>query len=374
MNLRRLSAIVAKELRQLRRDRLTFAMIVGIPLLQLVLFGYAINMDVRGIDAAVLDQANTARSREVVAEIGSSQVLNLRYRLSTPQQMDALLRQGKIGAALVIPSDFEARLERGAGPSQGRLPQGRLAQDRLPLQLVVDGSDQSVQASARQLANYPLPGWAHQQGVELVNFYNPERLAAVNTVPGLIGVILTMTMVLFTAIALVRERERGNMEMLITTPLSPWELTLGKVLPFVGIGLLQVTVILITGSLLFEVPIRGSLLELYGASLLFIVASLALGVFISTLAQTQFQAMQIAFFTFLPQILLSGFMFPFAGMPQAAQWIAELLPLTHFLRLARGIMLRSAGVLELWPEMLALLVFTALMLGVAVTRVTKRLD
>ncbi|MDM8349153.1 ABC transporter permease [Pseudomonas sp. sp1636] len=359
MNLRRLTAIVVKELRQLRRDRLTFAMIVGIPLLQLVLFGYAINMDVRGIDAAVLDQAGSARSREVVAELGSSQVLNLRYRLSNPQQMDSLLRQGKISAALVIPRDFEARLEN---------------QERPPLQLVVDGSDQSVQASARQLASYPLPGWESRQTIELVNFYNPERLAAVNTVPGLIGVILTMTMVLFTAIALVRERERGNMEMLITTPLSPWELTLGKVLPFVAIGLLQVTVILLTGRLLFEVPIRGSLLELYAASLLFIVASLALGVFISTLAQTQFQAMQIAFFTFLPQILLSGFMFPFAGMPKAAQWIAELLPLTHFLRLARGIMLRSAGLLDLWPEILALLVFTGLMLGVAVTRVSKRLD
>lgn len=359
MNLRRLAAIVVKELRQLRRDRLTFAMIVGIPLLQLVLFGYAINMDVRGIDAAVLDQAGSARSREVIAEIGSSQVLELRYRLSTPQQLDSLLRQGKISAALVLPADFEARLER---------------RDRPPLQLVVDGSDQSVQASARQLAAYPLPGWDNRQAVEVVNLYNPQRLAPLNTVPGLIGVILTMTMVLFTAIALVRERERGNLEMLITTPLSPWELTLGKVLPFVGIGLIQVTVVLLVGRLLFEVPIRGSLLELYGASLLFIVASLALGVFLSTLAQTQFQAMQMAFFTFLPQILLSGFMFPFAGMPKAAQWIAELLPLTHFLRLARGIMLRSAGLLELWPEMLALLVFTVLMLSVAVMRVTKRLD
>lgn len=364
MNLRRLTAVIVKELRQLRRDRLTFAMIVGIPLLQLVLFGYAINMDVRGIDAAVLDQANTARSREVVAEIGSSQILNLRYQLSNPQQMDSLLRQGKISAALVIPKDFEARLER-----QGSAPQGRL-----PLQLIVDGSDQSVQASARQLANYPLPGWESRQGIELVNFYNPERLAALNTVPGLIGVILTMTMVMFTAIALVRERERGNMEMLITTPLSPWELTLGKVLPFVGIGLIQVTVILLTGRLLFDVPIRGSILQLYGASLLFIAASLALGVFISTLARTQFQAMQVAFFTFLPQILLSGFMFPFAGMPKAAQWFAELLPLTHFLRLARGIMLRSAGLIDLWPEILALLVFTVLMLSVAVTRVSKHLD
>lgn len=359
MNLRRLFAIVIKELRQLRRDKLTFVMIAGVPLLQLVLFGYAINTDIRGMEAAVLDQANTANSREVIAEIASSQVLELRYHLNTPQEIDRLLREGKISAALVIPSDFEARLQR---------------HDRAPLQLVVDGSDQSVQASARQLAAYPLPGWKSEQGVEVVNFYNPERLAPLNTVPGLIGVIVTMTMVLFTAVALVREREHGNLEMLIATPVSPWELTLGKVLPFVGIGLIQVTVILVVGYWLFGVPVRGSLLELYGASLLFIVASLALGVYISTLTTTQFQAMQIAFFTFLPQILLSGFMFPFAGMPKVAQWFAELMPLTHYLRLARGIMLREAGLLDLWLEMLVLLVFAIVLLALAVTRVSKRLD
>lgn len=359
MNLRRLGAIVLKELRQLRRDKLTFAMIAGIPLLELVLFGYAINMDVRGIEAAVLDQANTAQSREAVAEIASSQVIDIQYRLHDPQQLDSLLRQGKISAALVVPRDFEARLQR---------------QDRPPLQLVVDGSDQSVQASARQLAAYPLPGWESRQGVEVVNFYNPERLAPLNTVPGLLGVILTMTMVLFTAVALVREREHGNLELLIATPVSPWELTIGKVLPFIGIGLIQVTVILVVGHWLFGVPVRGAILDLYGASLLFIVASLALGVWLSTLASTQFQAMQMAFFTFLPQILLSGFMFPFAGMPRAAQWIAEFMPLTHYLRLSRGIMLRGAGVEELWREILILGVFCIVLLGLAVMRIHKRLD
>jgi ABC-2 type transport system permease protein len=359
MNLRRLGAIVLKELRQLRRDKLTFAMIAGIPLLELVLFGYAINMDVRGIEAAVLDQANTAQSREAVAEIASSQVIDIQYRLHDPQQIDQLLRQGKISAALVVPRDFEARLQR---------------QDHPPLQLVVDGSDQSVQASARQLAAYPLPGWESRQGVEVVNFYNPERLAPLNTVPGLLGVILTMTMVLFTAVALVREREHGNLELLIATPVSPWELTIGKVLPFIGIGLIQVTVILVVGHWLFGVPVRGAILDLYGASLLFIVASLALGVWLSTLASTQFQAMQMAFFTFLPQILLSGFMFPFAGMPRAAQWIAEFMPLTHYLRLSRGIMLRGAGVEELWREILILGVFCIVLLGLAVMRIHKRLD
>ena len=359
MNLRRLGAIVLKELRQLRRDKLTFAMIAGIPLLELVLFGYAINMDVRGIEAAVLDQANTAQSREAVAEIASSQVIDIQYRLHDPQQIDQLLRQGKISAALVVPRDFEARLQR---------------KDRPPLQLVVDGSDQSVQASARQLAAYPLPGWESRQGVEVVNFYNPERLAPLNTVPGLLGVILTMTMVLFTAVALVREREHGNLELLIATPVSPWELTIGKVLPFIGIGLIQVTVILVVGHWLFGVPVRGAILDLYGASLLFIVASLALGVWLSTLASTQFQAMQMAFFTFLPQILLSGFMFPFAGMPRAAQWVAEFMPLTHYLRLSRGIMLRGAGVEELWREILILGVFCIVLLGLAVMRIHKRLD
>jgi ABC-2 type transport system permease protein len=272
-----------------------------------------------------------------------------------------LLRQGKISAALVVPSDFEARLERN---------------ERSVLQIVVDGSDQVVQASARQLAGFPLPGSDRNRSgrIEVLNLYNPQRLAPVNTVPGLIGVILTMTMVLFTATALVREREHGNLEMLIATPVSPWELTLGKLLPFAAIGLVQVSVVLLLGKLLFAVPLRGSLSELYLASLVFICASLALGVFISTLARSQFQAMQMAFFTFLPQILLSGFMFPFAGMPKAAQWLAELLPLTHFLRLVRGIMLRGAGLTELWPALAALLLFTLLMLGVAVTRVHKRLD
>jgi ABC-2 type transport system permease protein len=362
--LRRLGSVVLKELRQLRRDRLTLAMIVGIPVLQLLLFGYAINMDVRNITTAVLDQAQTQRSRELVAQLGQSQVLDIRYHLSTPQQLAALLHQGRIAAALVVPPDFEARLERG---------------DESAVQVVVDGSDQTVQAAARQVAEFPLallgnPLADPVRPIEVVNFYNPERRAAVNTVPGLIGVILTMTMVLFTATALVRERERGNLEMLIATPVSPWELTVGKVLPFVGIGLVQVTLVLLLGLAVFQVPVRGSLLDLYLAALVFIVASLALGVFISTLARSQFQAMQLAFFTFLPQILLSGFMFPYAGMPLAAQWIGEVLPLTHFLRLVRGIMLRSAGLADLWPELAALGAFAAVALGIAVIRVRKRLD
>jgi ABC-2 type transport system permease protein len=365
MNLRRLLSIVVKELRQLRRDKLTFAMIIGIPTMQLLVFGYAINMDIRHLDAAVLDQAHTAHSRELVAQLQQTGVMDFHYPLQTPQQLDDLLRKGNISAALVIPEDFERRW---------------YETDRPPAQIIVDGSDQIVQQAARQLSAVPVQQLLNAvpatsvANVEVVNFYNPERRASINTVPGLIGVILTMTMVLFTAMAIVRERERGNLEMLIATPVSPSELTVGKVLPFVGIGLLQVTVVLILGVFIFNVPVRGSLLDVYGASLVFIIASLSLGVFLSTLARTQFQAMQLAFFTFLPQILLSGFMFPYAGMPKPAQWLAEIFPMTHYIRLIRGILLRSATMVDLWRELLSLGVFTVLVLTIAIIRTRKRLD
>ncbi|HKE48112.1 MAG TPA: ABC transporter permease [Rhodanobacteraceae bacterium] len=370
MNLVRLMAVVRKEMMQLRRDRLTFAMIVGIPTLQLLLFGFAINLDIRSLPAALLDQANTAHSRELVAELASSQVLDFRRTVAAPQEIEDLMRRGEISAAVVIPPDFETRLARP---------------DRPAWQVVVDGSDQSVQAAARQLGAFPLdsldygtggnaPGSQRVTGVEIVNFYNPERRAPVNTVPGLIGVILTMTMVIFTAMAIVRERERGNMEMLIATPLSSLELTIGKVLPYIVIGLVQVTLILILGLLVFDVPVRGSLVGVYLASLAYISATLALGVLISTIAKSQFQAMQMAFFTFLPQILLSGFMFPFDGMPKAAQWLAEIFPLTHFLRLIRGIMLREANIGEMGIEVVALAAFVVVMMGVAAARFPKTLD
>jgi ABC-2 type transport system permease protein len=370
VNLARLLAVVRKELTQLRRDRLTFAMIVGIPTLQLLLFGFAINLDVRHLPAALLDQANTANSRELVAELSSSQVLDFTRVVAAPQEIGTLMRRGEISAAVVIPPDFETRLARP---------------DRPAWQVVVDGSDQSVQAAARQLGAFPLasltygspderPGAERRSGVEIVNFYNPERRAPVNTVPGLIGVILTMTMVIFTAMAIVRERERGNMEMLIATPLTPLELTIGKVLPYIAIGLVQVTLILILGLLVFDVPVRGSLLGVYVASLAYITATLSLGVLISTLARTQFQSMQMAFFTFLPQILLSGFMFPYDGMPKAAQWLAETFPLTHFLRLIRGLMLREATLVEMWPSLAALGAFVVVVMGIAAMRFRNRLD
>jgi len=366
MNLRRLVAIVVKELRQLRRDRITLAMIVGIPVMQLVLFGYAINLNLRGLDAAIADQAGTAGSRALVMDMLATGVVAPVRDARTPQELMAMLKRGEISVGIAIPPDFERRRVDG----------------REAVQVLVDGSDTVVQGAAQQLAQVPLQARSNTTGttpvstgqISVVSFYNPERRSAVNIVPGLIGIILTMTMVMFTSVAIVRERERGNMELLIATPLSRSELMIGKVLPYAVIGLVQTTLVLLLGIWLFQVPVRGSVLDVYLAAVLLIVANLTLGLLISTKAQSQFQSMQMTMFVFLPSILLSGFMFPFAGMPRVVQWIAEVLPLTHFLRLIRGVMLRGAGLFELWPDVLALLAFTAVMMTAAILRFRKRLD
>src|SRR5690606_28270128 len=365
----RLWAVMLKELRQMRRDRITLAMIVGIPVMQLVLFGYAINLNIRGLDAGVADQAGTAGSRALVMDMLATGVVKPKLTVDTPRQLMDAIRRGEISVGVVVPPDFERRRLDG----------------REAVQVLVDGSDTVVQSAAVQLAQVPLDDSAAlangtgarettSRRISVVSFYNPERRSAVNIVPGLVGVILTMTMVLFTGVAIVRERERGNMELLIATPISRSELMIGKVLPYVAIGLVQVTLVLLLGAWLFQVPLRGSLLDAYLASLLLIVANLAMGLMISTLAKSQFQAMQMSFFAFLPSILLSGFMFPYAGMPRVVQWLAELLPLTHFLRLIRGILLRGAALAELWPSALALAAFTVVMMAVAISRFRKRLD
>lgn len=356
-------AVMWKEVRQMARDRMTLAMMIGIPTLQLLLFGYAINPDVRNLPAAVADMADTAGSRALVQDMLATGVVRPVAGVRTPQELQALLREGRVKVGVLVPPDFERRRIDG----------------REAVQVLVDGSDTSVQAAARQLASMPIDGAnpaarSAPAPISVLPLYNPRRISAINVVPGLIGVILTMTMVMFTAMAIVRERERGNLELLITTPVSSGELMVGKVLPYIVVGVVQVSVVLALGAALFEVPVRGSLAGVYGAAMLLIVANLTLGLFVSTLARTQFQAMQMAFFLFLPSILLSGFMFPFDGMPRPAQWIAEVLPLTHFMRLIRGIMLRGAGVGELWPDAVALLVFTLATMALATLRFRKRLD
>ena len=361
MSLQRMLAVVRKELIQLRRDRLTFGMIIGIPAAQLLLFGYAINMDPRNLDAAVADLSASAASRQLIMDLSQSQVVRLRYQAGSAAELEELLRQGKISVGVFIPADFERRRQQA----------GRSA-----VQLLVDGSDTVVQGAAAKLSQSARtsPYDDHPPQMEIRTFYNPERRSPVNTVPGLIGIILTMTMVLFTAVAIVRERERGNLELLIATPVRTVELMLAKIVPYVAIGLIQVTLVLVLGVLLFQVPIRGSLLDVYLLTLVFIIANLALGLAISTMAQNQFQAMQLTFFILLPSILLSGFMFPFAGMPKPAQWLAEVLPMTHFMRLIRGVVLRGAELSELYGELAILGVFILLAMTFAVRRFTKRLD
>jgi ABC-2 type transport system permease protein len=360
-SLQRIFAIVVKELRQLSRDRLTFGMIVGIPALQLLLFGFAINMDVRHLSAGVADLSNTANSRQAIMDMVQTQVLDIKYQAADVYELEALMRQGKIVVGIFIPPDYERRLQQP---------------ERSAIHLLVDGTDPVVQGAVVGIANSgrTSPFNDRPPTMEIRTYYNPERRSPVNTVPGLIGVILTMTMTLFTAVAIVRERERGNLELLITTPVRSVELMLAKVLPYVFIGLIQVTLVLVLGVLLFDVPLRGELIDVYRVCLVFIIANLALGLVFSTVAQTQFQAMQLTFFFLLPSILMSGFMFPFDGMPRPAQWIAEMLPMTHFMRLIRGVVLRGATLSELSSEVAILVGFIVVAMTIAVLRFNKTLD
>jgi ABC-2 type transport system permease protein len=365
LSLRRILAIAKKESLHLRRDRLTGGMIAGIPVVMTLLFGFAINQDVRHLPAAYTDSANTSASRALIADAHATQVIDIVASVHSADELEAMLRRGEIAVGIVIPPDFERRLARGVAPAA---------------QLLVDGSDPIVLSSAKGLMD--LPVIPRKRGVsreppktfEIRPFYNPERRSVVFIVPGLTGVILTLTMVLFTAIAIVRERERGNLELLITTPVSSVELMLGKILPYILIGYVQVSLILLLGVFLFDVPINGSLLDFYVAVGFFVTSTLTLGLVVSTLAASQFQAFQMTFITFLPQLLLSGYMFPFEGMPRGAQWLAEVFPLTHFLRIVRGILLRGAELAELWTELWPLLMFFLVMMSLAVIRFRKRLD
>ena len=363
-SLNRLLAITKKEVRQLLRDRLTFGMIVGIPVMQMLLFGYAINTDVRNLRTAISDQAETHLSRQFIAELRETQVVDIVAYVATPAALEEYLRTGEVSVGVVIPADFDRRV---------------IDPERPAVHLLVDGSDPTISSVASQLRNMPIAfdtsaPIRRSNNIEVRPSYNPERRTPVNIIPGLMGIILTLTMMLFTAVAIVRERERGNLELLINTPVSSAELMIGKVVPYIVIGMIQLALILVVGDVLFQVPMRGSVLDLYLASGAFIAANLALGLVISTVAKTQFQAMQMTFFVLMPSILLSGFVFPFDGMPKFAQYLGEILPVTHYIRLTRGIMLRDAALIELYPELIALGVFTLLAMTGAALRFTKRLD
>ncbi len=378
--LSRIRAIVAKELTQLKRDRMTFGMIVMIPLIQLMLFGYAINTNVRHIPVGVVDFSKTGLSRILIQTIAATQVVKFTHAFNDAAQAQAAIANAEIRAALIIPEDVDQRLVRHPTVGFGLPPSSDEETSRPVAQWLADGSDTIIAGAIKSLRSMPLvelldkPPNRNTPTFEVTLLYNPEQRTAVNIVPGLVAVILTMTMIMFTSAAIVRERERGNMEMLITTPVRPIELMIGKIIPYIFIGSIQVSIILGLGHVLFHVPINGSLLQLAGATFLFITASLTLGLVISTIAKNQLQSMQMTVFVLLPSILLSGFMFPYEGMPVAAQYIAEALPATHFMRLIRGVVLREVEIINMAPDVFWLALFTLVGLVVASFRFKKRLD
>jgi ABC-2 type transport system permease protein len=373
-SINRVMAVLAKEFVQLRRDKLTYAMILALPVVQLLLFGYAINSDPRHLPTAVLVQDDSAYARSTLAAVVNSGYLDIVEEATTPEQLDEAIARGRVQFALTIPADFTRRVVRG---------------DKAQILVEADASDPSATGAAvaalaalpqealkRELvgAVAPRAGPAPPFEVVVHRRYNPEAITAYNIVPGLLGVILSLTLVMMTALGVTREYERGTMESLLATPVKPLEVMVGKLAPYVVVGLIQTVVILVLAKLLFAVPMQGGWFALTLGVLLFIVGSLALGFLISTVTRTQLQAMQLSFFYMLPSILLSGFMFPFRGMPGWAQWLGTLIPVTHFLRVVRGALLKGLGTADLWPSLGALGLFVLAVAALAMARYRRTLD
>jgi ABC-2 type transport system permease protein len=368
----RLGAVARKELIQLRRDRMTLGMMVGLPVMQLLLFGYAINTDVRHIPTVIYDQDHSEEARDLLGRMRATGFYDVVGVVRDYEEIQLALRAGKARVALVVPVGYGAALR--SGRSAG-------------VQLVVDGSDPQTVASATntaaslvvarsaQLLAARLGHMALTQPLwlEPTTWYNPELKTAIYVVPGLVGVILTMTMTMLTAMAIARERERGTLEQLIVSPIKRLELIVGKIVPYIGIGYVQMSLVLLIGHLVFGVPVVGSLPLLYALAAVFIAANLAIGLFFSTVARTQQQAMQMSFFFLLPNMLLSGFMFPFEGMPVPAQWLSTALPLTHFLRIVRGITLKGAVFADVVSELLWLGGILGVLVLLASLRFSKKL-
>jgi ABC-2 type transport system permease protein len=374
LSLSRWWSIVLKEFLQLRRDRLTFGMIIAIPIGQLTLFGYAINTEPRHLPAAVIGVDQSEFTRSVVAAMKNSDYFEFVGELPDEAAAQTALAQGKVLFVLHIPPDFTRRLLRGERPAM--LLEAD-ATDPLATSAALSAAGQLVQyVASKDLigALAPLRGGAAPFELQVHGLYNPEANSHYSVVPGLIGVILTMTMVLMTGLAVTRERERGTMENLLATPVTPIEVITGKIAPYVVIGVIQATIILAAARFVFRVPVIGSVGAIYLALLLFIGATLTVGITLSSLAKNQLQAMQLTMFYFLPNILLSGFMFPFQGMPVWAQYIGNVLPLTYFNRLMRGILLKGSDWLDLWPNVWPIAVFTAVLMLIAVRFYRRTLD
>jgi len=366
--------IIVKEFIQLKRDRLTFGMIIGVPVLQLILFGYAINADPKRLPTAVLAADVSPYARSLVSAMQTSGYYRIDYYATSEAEVNDLLARGRVQFAVTIPENFGRKLVRGERPVL--LVEADASDPSATGNAIAALGRISTTALARDLAG-PLAELAPRDPpfeLRVHRRYNPEGVTAYNIVPGLIGTILTMTMVLMTGLAMTRERERGTFENLLATPALPIEVMTGKIVPYILIGLIQVTLIILAALLLFEVPMRGNFLLLYVAVLVFIAANLSLGITFSSIARNQLQAMQMTFFFFLPSILLSGFMFPFRGMPEWAQWLGTLLPLTHFLRLVRGVMLKGNDVVDMLPHLWPIGAFMVAVIGIGLVLYRRTLD
>jgi len=374
LSLSRWLGIVVKEFIQLKRDRLTFGMIIGIPVVQLILFGFAINSDPKHLPAAILAQDNSEYSRTLVAALQNSGYFDIADQIDTVARANELLEEGKVQFVITIPAGFERSLVRGERPV---LLVEADATDPAATSNAIGALVQIAQTALNRDLQGPLDSLiasAPPVDLRVHRRYNPEGITAYNIVPGLLGVILTMTMVLMTGLAMTRERERGTFENLLATPALPIEVMTGKIVPYILIGLIQVAIVLLAARYVFAVPMQGSLTLLFLVVFLFIAANLTLGITFSAVARNQLQAMQMTFFFFLPSMLLSGFMFPFRGMPVWAQAIGNLLPLTHFLHLARGILLKGNNLHQLWPQIWPIMLFMAVVLAFGLLVYRRTLD
>ncbi len=367
-------SIVCKEFLQLRRDRVTFAMIVGVPLVQLTLFGFAINTDPKHMPTAVIMQDDSEFTRSFVAAMQHSEYFRFTETLANEEAGRAALAQGRVQFVLNVPTDFTRRLLRGERPA---LLVEADATDPMAMASALGALPSIAQSVAQKDltgALAPLAGGQSAFDVQVHRLYNAEGITQYNIIPGLMGVILTMTLAMMTGLAIVRERERGTMENLLATPVLPIEVMTGKIVPYIAIGLIQASIILIAARFVFHVPFEGSVLAIYLSALVFIAANLTVGIALSSFAQNQLQAMQLTVFYFLPNMLLSGFMFPFRGMPAWAQAIGNVLPLTYFNRLIRGILLKGNGWADLWPSVWPMALFTAIVMAIALRFYRRTLD
>ncbi|MGI5822296.1 MAG: ABC transporter permease [Bacteroidales bacterium] len=366
----RIAAILKKEFLQMKRDRMTLALVFMIPLVQLLLFGFAIQTEVKHIETVVFDQSLSRESRDLLEAFTASGYFDVAYTADNYSEVTNLIDSGRARVGIIFPPDFARSLKRGESAA---------------VQVMVDASDSMVSNQAVAVANSigllksqqvlfeRLPDQELPYDIRVRPWYNPDGITAYYMVPAILGIIVTMTMVIITAVAIVREREQGTLEQLMVTPLQPHELMIGKIIPYIALGYVQITVALLVGALVFRVPVRGSLLELYVLTLFFITASLGLGLLISNLARTQLQAFQMSFFVMLPSILLSGFLFPRAAMPRLIYYISDIIPLTYYLDIIRGIVLKGIGFPYLVGQVCALLVFSVVFITFSTLKFKKKI-